>query len=188
MDRASDAPETDAAEAPEAGDLPGAEGAAPTRSPISYFDPGWLYLVAGIVLLAATVLIPAADDLAAVRNQRDRALAIEQHRVERLANYEQYLVALEGEEPSLVRALAACQLNQIPANRTLILETPELMPGATATASIFAALEPATLRLPDRRTPDSTLFRWTTSDTSRTWLIAAGAFCLLMGLLPKSRF
>jgi hypothetical protein len=180
MDRAPDAPDAAPIDRPTA--------AATNRSPISYLDPGWLYLLAGIVMLAATVLIPAADDLAAVRNQRDRALSIEQHRVERLANYEQYLVALEGEEPSLVRALAACQLNQIPANRTLILETPELMPGATATASIFAALEPAALRLPDRRTPDSVLFRWTTSDASRTWLIAAGAFCLLMGLLPKSRF
>jgi hypothetical protein len=178
MDRAPDAPDA-------APDPPAASAA---RSPISYLDPGWLYLLAGIVLLAATVLIPAADELGVVRNQRDRALAVEQHRVERLANYEQYLVALDGEEPSLVRALAACQLNQIPVNRTLILETPELMPGATATASIFAALEPAPLRLPDRRTPDSILFRWTTSDTSRTWLIAAGAFCLLMGLLPKSRF
>jgi hypothetical protein len=184
MERAIDAPTPRAAEPV---DPPAAEGSG-ARPPIAWLDPGWLYLLAGIVLLAATVLIPAADDLASVRNQRDRALAIEQHRVERLANYQQYLVALEAEDPSLVRALAACQLNQIPANRSLILETPELMPGATATASIFAALEPATLRLPDRRTPDSILFRWTTSDTSRTWLIAAGAFCLLMGLLPKSRF
>jgi hypothetical protein len=154
---------------------------------LAFIDPGWLYLAAGFIVLAATVLIPAADELDKVRAERDKALAVERHRVQRVANYGFYLEALEREEPSLVRALAASQLNQIPADRSLILETPDLMPGAMAMGSIFAALEPPPLRLPERRPPGSILYRWTTSDSSRTWLIGAGALCLLMGLLPKSR-
>ena len=159
----------------------------PERAPISYLDPGWLYMLAGLALLAATVLIPATDDLGEVQLQRDRALAIERHQQRRVDNYGEYLEALKREEPPLVMALAASQLNQIPASRSLVLETPEGMGGAKATAAIFAALEPGDLSLPERHRPRSLLHRWATGEGSRTWLIAAGGVCLLMGVLPRSR-
>jgi hypothetical protein len=158
------------------------------RAPISYLDPGWLYLLAGIALLAATVLIPAMDELAEARAQRDRALALEQHRVLRLGRYRDYLEALDRQEPSLVMALAASQLKQIPQGRSLILEPPDVFAGGgSASASVFAGLEPPALTLPERQKVDSILARWTTDDRSRTWLIAGGAVCLLMGLLPRSQ-
>lgn len=157
------------------------------RAPISYLDPGWLYMLGGLGLLAATVLIPAVDELGEVQLQRDRALAIERHQHSRVVNYAGYVGALDREEPSLVLALAASQLNQIPANRSLVLETPEGMGGARATAAIFSGLEPGELRLPERTRPPSVLQRWTTGNRSRTWLIAGGAICLLLGLLPRSR-
>jgi hypothetical protein len=157
------------------------------RAPISYLDPGWLYLLGGLGLLAATVLIPAMDDLAEARLQRERALAIERHQHTRVGHYQGYLGALEREEPSLVLALAASQLNQIPSNRSLVLEGPDTMSTSRATAAIFAALEPPALALPERTRPPSILQRWTTGDGSRTWLIAGGAVCLLLGLLPRSK-
>ena len=156
------------------------------RPPIALFDPGWLYLAAGIALIGATVLIPAMDELAEVRLQRDRALVLEEHRAERLKRYEDYLAALQREEPSLVMALAASQLNQIPSDRSLILESPQSVP-PPASASVFTGLEPPPIALPERQPIDSVLHRWTTSDRSRTWLLAVGAVCLLVGLLPRSR-
>lgn len=161
---------------------------SPPTAPIAYFDPGWLYLLAGLALLAATVLIPAMDDLADVQFERDRALALEGHRVQRLELYQGYLAALERQEPSLVMALAASQLNQIPQGRSLILEPADIFAGGgSATASVFSGLEPPPLKLPERQRVDSILSRWTNSDRSRTWLIAAGAVCLLLGLLPRGR-
>jgi hypothetical protein len=157
-------------------------------APIALFDPGWLFLMAGLGLLGATVLIPAADELAEVRLQRDRALVLESHRVARLNRYDDYLGALEREEPSLVMALAESQLNQIPQGRQPIIEQPQPLvgaPGAGVSASVFASLEPPPLRLPERVKTDSMLERWTTSDITRPWLIAAGALCLLIGLLPR---
>lgn len=155
-------------------------------APIAYLDPGWLYLLAGIAILAATVLVPAVDELEAVRFERDRALLLEQHRVQRLVRYEAYLAALERKEPSLILALAASQLNQIPQGRNLILEPPDVFAGGgSASASVFSGLEPPPIKLAERQRVDSILSRWTNSDRSRTWLIAAGAVCLLMGLLPR---
>jgi hypothetical protein len=157
------------------------------RPPIAYFDPGWLFLATGILILGATLLIPAADELADVQVQRDRALTLERHRVARLERYQEYLSALEREEPALYQALAQSQLNQIPEGRQLVLERPAPLVGtAASSASVFAGLEPPPAKLPERRQVGSLLERWTTSDRLRPWLLAGGAVCLLIGLLPRS--
>lgn len=147
------------------------------------FDPGWLFLIAGIAVLGTTILIPAFDELNEVRWQRDRALAIEQNRLERLERYHSYLDALKRQEPSLVLSLAASQLNQIPEGRQLILEPPD---PASASASVFGPLEPGQVEFPPRVRAGSLLERMTTDDHKRPWLIAAGVLCLLFGLLPKA--
>jgi len=157
---------------------------AHAASPAALIDPGWLFMVAGIMVLSATVLIPAKDDLDQARWLRNRGLVIERERTDRLARYREYAEAVEGEAPSLVMSLAASQLHQIPADRKPI---PGLTPAADAPASVFPALEPEPLTLTERRRPDSALYRWTTNERARMWLIAGGAFLVLIGLLPPGR-
>jgi len=147
-------------------------------------DPGWLFLAAGLMVIGATVLIPAADDLSEARFLRDRARLVEGHRQERLDRYENYLGALDRREPPLVMSLAASQLNQIPADRSPFLIT---QGSTSANASVYPALEPPPLRLPERQKIGSTLEKWTTDPTTRLWLIAGGAVCVMVGLLPKAR-
>jgi len=147
-------------------------------------DPGWLFIAAGLMVLGATVLIPAADDLGEARFLRDRARLVEGHRDDRLNRYENYLGALDRREPPLVLSLAASQLNQIPVDRAPFLDAGA---SATASASVYPALEPAPLRLAERGKIGSTLERWTTDPTMRLWLIAGGAVCVMVGLLPKAR-
>ena len=87
-------------------------------------------------------------------------------------------------------ALAESQLNQIPQGRQPIIEQPQPLvgvPGGAVSASVFAGLEPAPPRLPEMVKAGSLLERWTTSDLTRPWLIAGGALCLLIGLLPRSQ-
>jgi hypothetical protein len=152
-------------------------------TPLVRLDPGWLFLLAGLAVLAATVLIPAYDDLAQARWQRDRALAIEQHRVQRLERYGAYLDALDRRDESVVLSLAAEQLNKVPVGRQPLL--PPADPG-TRSASVFPMLEPEPLRLPTVQAQDSTLARLATGDRTRLWLIAGGALCVLLGVLPPA--
>ncbi len=154
-------------------------------------DTGWPFLAAGIMLLGATVLIPAMGDLDEARWQRERALALEQHRLERLDHYERYLAALDEGDPGLVQALAASQLNRIPEGRSVILpvhsSVGEVSSGAgsgTGSASVFPMLEPGPVKLPSKAKADSVLSRLTSSDRTRAWLIAAGGLMLFLGLLP----
>jgi len=158
-------------------------GLRPTRdAPITRLDPGWLFLLAGLAILAATILLPAKADLDEASWQRDRALAIESQRRERLLRHERYLRALEAREPGVVQSLAATQLHLVPEGRVPILPV-----NLNADASVFPTLEPAPIRLPDRRSVSSTLSALATGQQSRLWLIAGGAFCLMVGLLPPSR-
>lgn len=159
-------------------------GVPATTEPRPLIDPGWLFLTAGVGILGATVLIPAAEDLDRARWQRDRALAVESHRIERLTRYEEYLAAVETGEPSLILSLAEKQLHQIPADRAAI-------PGAAGRSnegvSVFPSLEPPPLKLAEYRPANSLLARWTRGGQPRLWLLIGGAVCVLIGLLPASR-
>ncbi|GJQ31141.1 MAG: hypothetical protein HBSAPP03_30250 [Phycisphaerae bacterium] len=141
-------------------------------------------MLAGLVILAATVLIPAAADVEQARWQRDRALAVEKHRQQRLDRYEEYLAALEAGEPALVLALAEKQLNQIPADRAVIPGSGAL---ETEGVSVFQSLEPPPLVLPEMRLNESLLSRWARDGVTRMLLLAGGAICVMIGLMPPSR-
>lgn len=54
-------------------------------------------------------------------------------------------------------------------------------------ASVFPALEPPPVVLPVQTKVDSTLRKLATTDATRVWLLAGGALCMLLGLLPASK-
>jgi len=166
---------------------PDQQDALPARRPLISIDAGWFFLAAGVMLIGATVLIPAYRDLVVARWQRDKAAAVERHHHERLENYAAYLNALDKSDESVVLSLAGTQLNKSPADRVPLLPVAD---PSRINANIFPTLEPEPLRLvekPDLDTRASTLERWTTDDRLRLWLLAGGVLCLLVGILPATR-
>ena len=150
-------------------------------------DPAWLFLVAGIGAIGSGVLIPAAESLADARYQRDVALTWESERLDRLSKHEAYLESVLAREPATIAQLRAMQLNEYPTGLTP-LGTPSVDPGL-ASASVFAMLEPEPHTPPTppaHRTDRSRLARWATGERSRLWLMAGGAICLLLGVMPRS--
>lgn len=155
--------------------------------PLFTFDPGWLFLISGVAVLAATVLIPARHELAVAEWARDRALAIEKHRTDRLNRYATYLQAVERGDESVLLSLAASQLNKSPIDRVPLMAASD--PGVT-NASVFPDLEPEPVKIPERpviNESSSLLTRWTTHEKWRLWLLAGGMLCVMIGLLPPSR-
>lgn len=170
----------------DAGDAPAGEpawsGAQARRGPL--LDPGWFFLLAGIALIGATVLLPARLDLEEARFYRDRVQAVKEHRQERMARYQAFLGAVQQGDEQVVRSLAAMQLNKAGVDETLILPAGEI---SQRSASVFAGLEPPSLRLPEREVQLGLLEKWSLDESSRLWLIAGGALCILIGLLPMAR-
>jgi len=150
---------------------------------IEAFDPGWLFLIAGAALLVATVLIPAHDDRLRAEHYRDAAIAHRDTQADRLEAYSDYLDAINNGDDRLLLALAATQLNLAPASKT-----PVILAGDTSApeTNIFTEIEPAPRTIAPLRLPDTRLRRWTTDSSTRLWLIAAGAICMLIGLIPPA--
>lgn len=133
-------------------------------------------------MIGSTVLIPAADDVEEARWLRDRAVAVEQHRMDRIARYEQFLGAMDEKDPNLLTSLAASQLHKIPATLAVFPADAE----GNGNASVFPGLEPGPLTLPERKRFDSSLGRLAMHNTYRLIMMAGGAFCILLGILPAS--
>ncbi|CAN5687503.1 hypothetical protein BH11PLA1_BH11PLA1_02440 [soil metagenome] len=153
------------------------------RGPL--FDAGWIFIASGLALIAATVLIPAQRDLETTRVYQDRMEVLEQRNQQRLQRYTQYAAALDSADPDLVRSLASVQLNMTPVDTQLLEPSGDL---SRRSASPFASLEPppAVFAEPPKRVK-STLEQWATDEKARLWLLAAGAMCILVGLLPTAR-
>lgn len=150
-------------------------------------DPGWLFLIAGLAMLASAVLIPAGEALVEARHARDRALVAEGHRVQRLEKHRAYLDALHERQPALIAQLKAIQLNRY-AQGMRPLGTVEIDLGR-ASASVFEMLEPPLPGMPPEpghRAQRSMLARLATGHPSRLWLIAGGALAVLLGVLPPA--
>jgi hypothetical protein len=159
-------------------------GASRDRRPLVSIDAGWLFLLAGLAILVSTMLIPAYDDLAEAEWQRDRAVAIERHRLDRLGRYGAYLDAVQRGEESVVLSLAAEQLNKVPVGWRPLGQVPD---PALRGASVFPPLEPPPLRVEPRLRVDSLLSRLATGEQSRLWMLVAGSVCVLLGVLPPAR-
>jgi hypothetical protein len=153
--------------------------------PILRLDPAWLFLIAGLAIIASTVLVGAQQSLEDVQWQRRRALALEAHRIDRIKRYDAYLAALDRHDPALVLSLVASELNEMPINRAPLQDA--LQQDQTPRHAVFASLEPPRLDLPDRTVNNSLLSRLATAERTRPVLLSFGALCLLVALLPAAR-
>ncbi len=157
------------------------------RSLSSRLDPGWLFVAAGLVLCAAGILVPArqsVEDLQAQLTRLEQQHALNR---DRLQAHQTFLDRLRHRDPSLMRRLAAAQLNLVPAGTTpvLIASTRRATVTDWIGHSVRAAAAPASPKLPghDQRS-------WLTSLTTgsgRLWVIGAGILVVFVGLLMDGR-
>lgn len=141
-------------------------------------DPGWLFVIAGVAMLAAALLIPARIDLQQMVDQRDRIRHNEYVVVERLERYDMLLSELERGEDVLLRRLALTQLNKLPEG-----EEPILVSG-TFDLPITRWVDASINEPPPEPTPvpDSTLTELVSGE-NRLWVIAGSVFCVFVGLV-----
>ena len=168
---------------------PEQQGAPFEARPVPLFriDPGWPFVIAGLLLLVAGVLIPAQRDLQELRNTLEIHRALEDQSIRQLAAYDRFLNDLEHGDEQLVGRLAASQLNLMPKDERSMLLVPSL--NATVTQWIEDS-EPAILPNPPAY-PDTLLSRLATGPR-RLWVLACGAFLVFVGLMlspsaPPSR-
>jgi hypothetical protein len=153
--------------------------------PLFQLDPGWPFVLAGLALLVAAILIPAQRELHELRVEARKAEVQENRTYARLMAYDRFLSDLRAGDSQLVRRLAIAQLNLVPKGEESLL----LTPGMNQTVAQWIdesvpSLDEAIARI-DAETPaypDTLLARFALGP-NRLWLIAGAVFLLFVGLL-----
>ena len=146
-----------------------------------HVDFGWLSIVAGVVICAFAVLLPAQEGL----EKAQRQLVILEKQAawltSRLIAYDSFLQDLERSDPDFLQRLAASQLNLIPAGHTPILQDV-----SAGQASIEAWIESTVDEplLPDHVQAESVLGSLSRG-AFRTLFVAAGILCVFFGLMTS---
>ncbi len=145
-------------------------------------DPGWLFITAGLTLCVAGVLIPAQRSLHNLRGQLTRIEHLHTQGQDGIEAHEQFLDRLRHRDPSVIRRLAAAQLNLMPAGDTPVLVANSRQ--ATVMEWIGRSVEPATVTAAP---PASSWLTRLTGDTRRLWVIGFGVLLVFVGLLVDGR-
>ncbi len=146
--------------------------------PLFRFDPGWLFIIAGLAVCAAGVLLPAQADLRALEEQLAVLQGEEARAYQRLAAHADFIDQVDRGDPGIIKRLAAAQLNLVPEG-----DKPVLLAGgdtSPVTEWIDATVD-LNLRPPPIE-PVSTLSRWA-NGTSRLWMFGGGIMSVFIGLL-----
>ena len=144
------------------------------------FDPGWLFVLAGVALCAAWLILPAERELIDLRNQR-RALEAEHVRMlGALRAHADFLEEFERREPALIEHLAAAQLNLVPAGHQpgLLATRTDASPSARIAESMAARY---TAPAPER--PINSRLEHLVLGPARLWVVAAAILSIFMGLI-----
>lgn len=154
----------------------------------SGFDAGWLFVVAGVAICAAGLLIPAQRDLADIRQKRDALRHEEVVANERLTAHSVFLADIEREDPLLVRRLAAAQLNLMPKGDTPVLLASSGQSAVTTWIDATVMVPPVAIGASGggggggAGGAGSPLARLATGPY-RLWLLSGGALAVFLGLL-----
>jgi hypothetical protein len=145
---------------------------------ITRFDAGWLFLLAGLAICAAGVLIPANNDLNVTRHQLALLQRQETITNDRVAAHLDFLKDLEQGDPALVRRLAASQLNLMRNGEQAVLVASSIKEPITQWIDSTVPVRPMPLADQAR----SALSRLSTGP-HRLWFLASGVLCVFIGLL-----
>lgn len=146
--------------------------------PLFRFDPGWLFIVAGLTICAAGIILPAQQNLDGLQRQLEALRQEELRAIARLGAHAQFLDELDRLEPGLIKRLAAAQLNVVPEGDTPLLLASA--PTSPLTDWIDSTVD-ADIRPPPIR-PVSLLGQMA-SGPRRLWMFAGGIMCVFVGVL-----
>ena len=148
----------------------------------SRLDPGWLFVAAGLTLCVAGVLIPAQRSLHDLGGQLARIEHLHAIGQDGIEAHQQFLDRLRHRDPSVIRRLAAAQLNLMPAGDTPLLVANSSQ--ATVTDWIDRSVTPGTVTA---AAPAGTWLTRLTEGTRRLWMLGFGVLVVFVGLLVDGR-
>ncbi len=154
----------------------------PTMAQRGFLDAGWLFVLAGLAVCGAALLVPAQQDLASVMSKRDQLEVHSMASMRQLMAYDAVLQGLQDQDPQLMRRLTANQLNLLPEGDTPILLDPERADGSFDRW----VRESSKVEVPPAVEARETLLVRISTGPYRLLVIAGGILCLFIGTLYRA--
>ncbi len=161
---------------------------APTPRQIGFIDridlSGWLLMLAGAFMVGATVLIPAYMDRQDLHRQTD-SLATQLELLEQQQrSHQEFQTAITHNDPQLLKRLGWEYLNLKPATAQRSFIDADSADSWQKPSDVVHTLPATPTPEPRGHMASSLLIRHTTGQ-SRPWVMALGAWLILMGLLSN---
>ena len=147
-----------------------------------FLDAGWLFVLAGLAVCGAALLVPAQQDLSAVESKRKQLDVQATASMRQLVAYDAVLQGLLDQDPQIMRRLAANHLNLLPEGDTPILLDPVRADGSFdrwVRESSKVEVQPAAVA-------SETLLARISTGPYRVLVIAGGILCLFIGTLYQA--
>lgn len=149
---------------------------------IKGMDPGWLFVVLGVIVLSAGILIPAIQENRLLEQQLDVARMAESRSQEHLARSTSLLDQMHRDDETVMRIWNA-DLNRTPQGSKPVLrdlEAPsDVLQWLDASTSQSVMLSEASVEFQYR----PSLLERMASGPRRLWFLGAGGMCLCVGLV-----
>lgn len=148
----------------------------------SSIDPGWLFVITGLVLGVCCIRFPAEQERARLEQRVADLRLDERQSYSRLTAHERFLNQLEAQDPALLQRVTVSQLNVIPRGDQPVLAAPTLhapmIDWIEASMLPSEPMDSTTVRPPT----DSRLSRLATGP-HRIWVLGSAAMCVFIGLI-----
>lgn len=139
---------------------------------------GWSYLISGLVLTVAAIVLPAHHDLAELQ-QKKAAIAEDYADLnQQIVVHQNFLKDLMAEDPKLHDRIVRMQFNQAATGVPVVIDR-----AAAKTPLDWVAQRARQTRIVDIDTPRDSILTTLTNGRNRLWLAGAGVFVIFIGLV-----
>jgi len=144
-------------------------------------DFGWLYLLCGLVLTVAAIVLPAHTNLEGLLSKKtsiSNDLDELNHRVE---VYASFLSDVQRGDAQITQRLVDMQFNQSPDGSSVVIDT-----SASKTPLAWVAQRAKRSRVVPLETKQASFLSQFVDGQGRLWLLCGGAFTIFIGLIASS--
>jgi|TARA_Y100000031_G_C8013428_1_gene289160 hypothetical protein len=145
---------------------------------IKKIDFGWIYLLCGLALTGAAIVLPAHNDLEEIISKKATIVDNLKELSHRVDVHKMFLKDVQDGNPEILKRLVEMQLNQSPSGTTVVIDKSSLR---TPLAWVEQRAK-RTRVVPMEIEHASILARFATGQ-GRLWLLAVGAFSIFVGLI-----
>ena len=147
---------------------------------VSKWNFGWLYILCGLVLTVAAIILPAHQELQDLMSKQ-KVIADDLEYLEyQVTIYETFLQDIVNREPDFIQRLAEMQFNRAPHGEQVVFD-----PSAPRTPLEWVAQRAIKSRTVQTDVQQASILSKFTEDEGRLWLLAAGIIILFVGLTSQ---